>query len=252
MAQAAMDPYGQALADYAAGDRDAAIVMHRDDGEVDTIPASVFFRGPAQFSPSERCALDLCQGHVLDIGAGAGADSLVLQARGLAVTALDVSPQAAAVMRRRGVRDVRMGDWFALPPEPFATLLLMMHGIGLVGSLAGLDRFLALAHPWLAPGGQVLCDSLAVRRTANPVHCAYHDANILAGRYVGEIRLRMEYKGTLGPWFTWLHVDPGTLAGHAARAGWRCEIPCQEEDGNYLARLTEAGTGPRPIGHSAG
>jgi len=41
-------------------------------------------------------------------------------------------------MRRRGVRDVRCGDVFAFAGERFDTLLMLMNGIGLVGTLDGL------------------------------------------------------------------------------------------------------------------
>ena len=238
MSAEAMGPYGQALLDYFRGARSATIVVHREDGHADNLPAGVFFREPAGFSPIEQAALDLCRGSVLDIGAGTGCHTLALQERGIPVLALDVSPQALEILAARGIEECEQADVFEFHGGPFDTLLLMMHGIGMVGDLEGLDRFLAHAHTLLAPGGRLLFDSLDVRCTENPVHLAYQEANRKAGRYVGQIRMRFAYRGRMGPLFDWLHVDPGTLAEHAEGLGWSCRVERQEENGDYLARLT--------------
>ena len=240
MGMAAMTPYGRALLDYLRGDPSATIVVHRDDGHADNLPAGVFFREPVAFSPIEQAALDLCRGHVLDIGAGAGCHSLALQGRGVKVLAIDVSPEALQILAERGVEERQQADVFEFHGGPFDTLLLMMHGIGLVGDLAGLDRFLTHAHTLLKPGGQLLFDSLDVRCTGEPVHLAYQEANRQAGRYFGEIRLRFEYQGQVGSPFGWLHVDPGTLGEHANELGWSCRVVRQEENGDYLAQLAPA------------
>jgi len=44
------------------------------------------------------------------------------------------------------------------------------------------------------------------------------------------MRFQLEYKGWRGPTLGWLFVDPETLASHATRAGWRCEVIWQEEE----------------------
>ena len=236
-----MTPYGQAILDFFHGDPSATIMVHRDDGHTDNLPAGVFFREPAAFSPIEQAALNLCRGHVLDIGAGTGCHSLALQERGERVLAIDVSPEALQILAERGVEQRQQADVFEFHGGPFDTLLLMMHGIGMVGDLAGLDHFLAHVRSLLKPGGQLLFDSLDVRCTEQPVHLAYQEANRQAGRYFGEIRLQFEYQGQMGQPFGWLHVDPGTLAGHANELGWSCRVVHQEENGDYLAQLALAG-----------
>jgi len=236
----AMDPYGQALLAYLNGDTLASFVVRRDDGHADDLPVSVFFDGPDDFSEIDRMALSLCTGRVLDIGAGAGRHSLVLQERGVEVLAIDVCSQAIEVMRRRGVRECRCADLFEMEAEQFDTLLLMMHGVGMVEDLAGLDRFLDHAHSLVGPDGQILCHSLDVRFNDSPRHVAYREAIVSAGRYVGEIQMQFEYGGLVGPLFGWLHVDPETYRDHAAERGWAVEVVLQEDDGDYLARLTRS------------
>jgi SAM-dependent methyltransferase len=233
-----MDSYGQALLDFHQGAMSATITVLRDDGYASPLPAAVFFRKPSEFSGIERAALSLCKGKVLDIGAGTGIHTLALQAQGLPVTAIDISPQAVEIMSQHGVQDVRRVDLFDFHEERFDTLLMMLHGIGMVETLPGLDRFLSHAKQLASPGGQVIFDSLDVRHTDDPLHLAYQEANRKAGRYFGEIRMRFEYQNQKGPLFGWLHVDAETLADHAGQAGWECRILHPREDGNYLAQLS--------------
>ena len=47
-------------------------------GFEDALPMGIFFRKPAEFLPIEVTALQYCRGHVPDIGAGSGRDSLAL------------------------------------------------------------------------------------------------------------------------------------------------------------------------------
>ncbi len=233
-----MDPHGAALLAYFEGDTSAELIVHRDDGEQGRLPVSHFFRPPAAFTALEQAAVGLCRGHVLDAGAGTGLHSLVLQEQGLRVTAIDVSPQAVQVMARRGVRDVHCTDLFDYRGDPCDTILMMGHGIGMVETLAGLDRFLARAHELRSKEGQVLLDSLDVRVTHDAKNLAYQEANRRAGRYVGEIRVQVEYRGKKGPYCGWLQVDAETLTEHAVRAGWTCEEILRGDGGDYLARLT--------------
>ena len=236
----AMGPHGAALLAYFRGDTQAELVIRRDDGLEDRLPVSHFFRQPEQFFPIEVTALDRCRGHVLDIGAGTGLHSLVLQSRGHAVTAIDVNSLAVTIMQERGVQDTRRADIFEFESGPFDTLLMLGHGIGMVEDLAGLDRFLIHART-LAPGdGQVLVHSHDVRKTTDPRHLTYHDATRRAGRYIGEIRMQFAVAGETGPLCGWLHVDPETLERHATQGQWACEILMEEESGDYLARLAPA------------
>ena len=58
-----------------------------------------------------------------------------------------------------------MADVFAPALRgPWDTLLLLMNGIGVVGDLAGFDRFLDGARGLLAADGQILFDSCDLRQ----------------------------------------------------------------------------------------
>jgi SAM-dependent methyltransferase len=227
-------PHGAALRDFLAGRLDAEVIVRDEDGEEERTPASVFFRGPEEFSVLDQVALDLCRGRVLDVGAGAGCHSLVLQDRGLTVTALDVAPEAVEVMWRRGVQDARCGDVFGFAGERFDTLLVLMNGIGLVGTLQNLDRFLRDVPRLLSAGGQILLDSFdpGPPDPARP------------GAYAGEMRFQLEYDSVRGAFYEFVFLDFETLRGHAEAYGWRAESIWQEDEGHYLARLTRVDKSP--------
>lgn len=231
-------PHGLALLDYCNGATSASILVQADNGEEERVPIHVFFRDPSEFSALEGAALDLCRGRVLDVGAGAGCHSLVLQDRKLSVCAIDVAPEAVEVMRKRGVIDARCADIFSFEAEPFDTLLLMMNGVGLVGNLFGLRRFLRKAHRLLKTEGQILLDSYDPGWTGDPGGCEAQDAPLRGGQSLGEMRFQLEYLGRKGPPLEWLFLDSRTLAEEAGKAGWSCEVIWQEEEGHYLARLT--------------
>jgi SAM-dependent methyltransferase len=238
----AMTPHGLALRSYLAGDHDAKLSVTRSDGVVTALPIAPFFRTPAEFSALERQALDLCRGRVLDVGAGTGCHSLVLHARGLEVVSIDISAEAVDVMRQRGVPRARVADVFDFEESGFDTLLMMMHGIGMVETLAGLERFLAHARTLLNPGGRILVDSMDVRATSDPACLAYQESLRNEGHCVGEVRLRFSFRGVDGPECGWLHIDYVTLADYSGRAASSPrKVTDREGSGDYLAELTRNG-----------
>lgn len=231
----AEDPLGQALCAYLDGDRQATIAVRSDLALDDVLPARYLCRDLADMPPWEQAAIMACRGRVLDIGAGAGSHSLALQARGHLVTALDVSPGAVAAMQRRGVVHAVHHDLWQWPAEPvYDTLLLMMNGIGLVGDLHGLNRFLDQARQWLAPGGQILLDSSDIRYL-------YEDSDqalpLPEDRYYGIVRYQMSFRQHIGRPFDWLYVDRERLQRHALYFGYQCEWLYAGAHYEYLARL---------------
>jgi SAM-dependent methyltransferase len=234
----ALEPFGSALLAFLDGDTSANFLIRRDDGKESALPASYFFRDESGFTEIEKTAIARCEGHVLDVGAGTGSQSIALQRKGLSVTALDLSPGAVAVARRRGVRKMLCADIFKLRAGPFDTLLMLGHGIGMVETVDGLKRFLVCIRSLLRADGQLLVDSVDVRVTDDPDNLRYHEANKSAGRYIGEIRMQFEFRGKRGPYCGWLHVDAETLAEHSRAAGLDCDVVHRDGSGNYLARIT--------------
>lgn len=233
------DPMGQAIKDYFEQGRAGTLRVCSSLFDDDEMPVPMLFRTESDMNALERTALRHCRGRVLDVGAGAGCHALVLQDRGLPVTAIDVSPLSVDTMRRRGVNDARTCDFFDDDcGGPFDTVLLLMNGMGVCGRLGRLPLFFERIDRVLADGGQVLADSSDLRYVFED-----EDGNFTPeqnGRYYGEVDFRMVYGKVKGPRFDWLYIDFATLARSAARAGFRAELLCEGNHYDYLARITRA------------
>ena len=233
------DPMGRAIADYHATGKAARLRVFSPMFDEDEIPVSMLFRTRDEMPAIEQEALQVASGRILDVGAGAGCHSLALQAMEKRVTAIDISPLAVETMRERGVHDVREQDFFTLDGQ-FDTILMLMNGIGIVGSLKRLPEFFMQVDRLLAPGGQLLCDSSDICYIFEDED-GFIDLTGVEG-YYGELTYQMQYKSVKGESFPWLFIDPETLREQAAAHGFNCDILVYGSHYDYLARLTRRST----------
>ncbi len=229
------DPMGQAIADYHATGKASRLRVFSPMFDEDEIPVATLFRTRDEMPAIEQEALKVASGHILDVGAGAGCHTLALQAMEKRVTTIDISPLAVETMRQRGVKDVHEQDFFSLDGQ-FDTILMLMNGIGIVGTVSRLPAFFMQVDHLLAPGGQLLCDS-------SDLCYLYEDEDGIIDLtgvegYYGELTYRMQYKAVKGEPFPWLFIDPETLREQAAAHGFYCDILVRGEHYDYLARLT--------------
>lgn len=233
---------GWAINDYYHGDKKATLITHNDCAGSEEMPVAVFFRTVRQLSDLERYALSICRGKTLDVGAGAGCHSLILKKKGIAVSALDISPLAVFTMTERGIENAICADIRDIYTHPgtasFDTVLMLMNGIGLVSNLEGLELFLTKIRPLLTPCGQLLFDSADLRLVKDGATGIVLDAKNSKdpAHYYGIVNYEVEYRGLRSEPFSWLYVDQRTLRKYATAAGWDCQI-IYEEGYQYLARL---------------
>jgi SAM-dependent methyltransferase len=214
-------------------------VVERDDGFVTAADAARYFAAPDAWGRLDRWACDRARGRVLDVGAGAGRHALLLQERGHAVVALDVSPLAGEVCRRRGVRRVVTGtvhDPAAADAGPFDTFLLMGNNLGLLGDVEQAPRLLAALAALAAPGARIVGFGTDPYATANPLHHAYHRRNRARGRLGGQLRLRIRHADLATPWFDYLFATVDELRALLAGAAWRVE-EVEAAEQHYVAVL---------------
>lgn len=229
------DAYGSGFLDFMNGNLEASFTVHSDTVETDHIPVSYFFRGWDELPEIEKVALNLAKGEVLDVGAGVGTHTMILQERGMNVTAIDTSKGAVEVMKLRGVEQAICQDFYTLVGQTYDTILLLMNGLGIVGKLDNLDNFLNHLKTVLAPGGSVLVDSSDLIYLYEDEEGSYL-IDLNAG-YYGEIEYRIDYKDIKGSPFDWIFVDPHTFEEAAKRAGFTFEILHEGENFHYLALL---------------
>jgi SAM-dependent methyltransferase len=222
------------------GSRDpvaVAEIVERDDGFISSAPADRYLAEPAAWPAADRAALDLCRGRVLDVGAGGGRIALALQARGLEVTALDVSPGAIDVCRARGVDRTFVGTVHA-HQGTYDTFVLWCNNLGLLGSPELAPGFLAELARLAAPGARVVAQGTNPYGGAgDPVHLAYQERNRRRGRMPGHLTVRIRYRELATPWFDYLLCSPPELGDLVRGTRWRIVDVDDSEPSRYTAVL---------------
>ncbi|MFJ4653828.1 class I SAM-dependent methyltransferase [Nocardia sp. NPDC088792] len=231
------DAFGEALMEELEHG-DAFEVDERDDGYVKVHPISRYFADYPDWPDLEAAALDSISGRVLDLGAGAGRATLELQKRGQPVLAIDSSPLAVEVCRRRGVEERMLGTIFDIPSrdEMFSCILMLGGNLGLLQNPATVKEFLAAASASTRPGAQIFALGTDPYRTKDPAHLQYYAHNRAAGRTGGHLRLRIRHRHTATPWFDqWLLSLP-ELEAVLAGTPWFLDSACRD-GARYLATL---------------
>jgi len=231
------DVLGRAVMDYQQENYTEDIKTFSSLDEEDVIPVPYLFREFKDMPEIEQKALKLARGKVLDIGCGAGSHALYLQKKGLEVTALDNSEGCIAVTKERGVQKAVLSNILDYSEEPFDTLLLLMNGIGLAGTLGGLTSFLRHLASLLKQNGQILLDSSDI------IYMFDEDEDggywiPDNGKYYGEVTFSMQYKDLKSEPFDWIYLDYNTLQNACWANGLECELIILGEHYDYLAKLT--------------
>jgi SAM-dependent methyltransferase len=233
------DIWGRILL-HASKDPSVTYAIRRDDGFLDDDIRPAESELSREQTPGRAEALSSAQGRVLDLGCGPGRSLFHLLERGLEVVGIDVSPGAVGIARERGAPDVRvMGiDEVDFPRGSFDTAVFMGSTLALGGGIGIVAQRLARLRPLMRPGGRLITDIREPEATDKPVHRAYHAARKRAGRYPGELRIRLEYQGCASDWFDFTLVNLASLSGAATDTGWQVAhvVPPAENGFAVLAR----------------
>lgn len=230
------DPIGQAIQDYYKKGKTTNLIINSNYTQDERIPANYFFRTEDEMPIIERTALKKCKGKILDIGAAAGCHSLILQKKGFNVTALEISDLAAQVMRNRGIQKVICEDIYTYSADKFDTLLLLMNGTGIGGTLEGLKILLKHLKTILTDNGQILIDSSDIRYLFEEEDGSVW-IDVANDKYIGEMEYEVTYK-KLKTNFKWLFADFDILKKEAEATGYHCSLVEEGKHFDFLARLT--------------
>lgn len=231
------DPIGRAVYDYQFNSINEPIIVHADDFDDDSIDTSYLFRTYRQMPALEKKALSLCRGTILDIGACAGAHSVYLHEKGFDVTSIETSALCCQVLQSRNLKNVINQDIFRFNSQKFDTILLLMNGTGIAGTLDGLDVLLHHLKSLLNPGGQILIDSSDLIYLFEEEDGAAL-INISDNNYYGQLTFQTEYKGWISQPFPWLYVDLSNLENAVEKNDLKIKKVFKGQHYDYLAQIT--------------
>lgn len=197
------DAFGKALLDHLDGREGRRLILETEDGtSTPAMGPAWFFQNSDEWYPWEKNTLDSLNGPVLDLGCGAGRASLYLQEKGLDVTALDVSPNAVEVCRRRGIRDVRLGDLRDPPRDKrWQSILMLCGNLGLAGGWDETRKLFSQLASISTEDAVLVGDTVDPTITDAPDEIEYQHRQKEAGRYAGQIRLQLRYGEVISPWW---------------------------------------------------
>jgi len=202
------------------------------DGEEDEpMPSSYFFRELAGMNDAEQEALLQCRGRILDVGAGAGCHSLILQERGFEVVALERSARCCEVMRSRGVKEVVESDIMNLPSGKFDTILMLMNGFGIAGTEQGLVELLSHIKGLLASGGKILGDSTDIQYFKE----APTEMDLTA-QSQNEVLFEIHANG-MSERFPWVYPDELLLESMAEEVGLQFRVLMYTDEYHFLCEF---------------
>lgn len=231
------DLFGKAILDYQTNNSPEDLITETSISEPDEMSVSYLFRGFSDMPLLEQKALQLAKGKILDVGCGAGSHALYLQNdKSLEVTAIDISKNAIEACKLRGVKNAIVANVLDLDVnEKFDTILLLMNGTGIFGTLKNTPQFLQKLKSLLTENGQILIDSSDI------IYMFDEDEDggkwIPGADYYGELEFTVTYKGEKESAFPWLYMDYNTLQNAAHANGLQCELVVEGEHYDYLAKL---------------
>ena len=235
------DLFGKAILDFQTNNAPEDLTTETTISDEDEMSVAYLFRSYKEMPALEQKALQLAKGKVLDVGCGAGAHSLYLQnEKNLEVHSIDISNNVVAACTLRGLKNVYLQNILEIDSttsvNKYDTILLLMNGTGIFGTLKNTAQYLQKLKSLLKPDGQILIDSSDIIYMFDTDDDGAYE--IPANGYYGELQFTLRYKGQKEESFPWLYLDYNTLQNAAFANGLRCELILEGEHYDYLARLT--------------
>ena len=229
------DLFGKAILDFQTNNAPADLITETTISEADEMRVEYLFRNYNEMPKLEKKALQLAKGKVLDVGCGAGSHALYLQEKGFDLTAIDISENAIKACELRGLKNAKVQHLLDFEGEKFDTILVLMNGTGIFGTLAESSTYLQKLKSLLNPNGHILLDSSDIIYMFDQDEDGSYQ--IPANGYYGELTFTISYKNQTEEPFPWLYMDYNTLQNAAHANGFECELVLEGKHFDYLARL---------------
>lgn len=239
------DAYGEMMLAVLENDDEIFEIVERDSG---LIMASrygpAFYFSPYRKWPSrQRRAFRFARGRVLDVGAGAGRVALHFQEKGQDVVAIDSSPGAIEVCKRRGVHDARVMRIEDVDESlgTFDTVVMYGNNLSLLSSRTKAPRILRRLSRITSERARIIGECTDPYTTDDPDHLAYHERNRRSGRMGGQLKIRIRFRELATPWFDYLFLSRAELEEILDGTGWRLARMFEgAEAGPYVAVIEKS------------
>jgi len=171
------DAFGQEIWAFFQGKKSFQVI-ERADGFVDfSTGAPAYFAEYKDWPKIQKQAVKYARGKVLDVGAGAGRVSLYLQKQGLDVIAIDNSPLAINVCKKRGMKHARVlpiEKIGTFKPNTFDTIIMFGNNFGLFGSFKKAKVLLKKFHKITSQSALIIAESNDPYKTEDLAYLSYH------------------------------------------------------------------------------
>ncbi len=211
--------------------------MERDDGYAEVVSTKGYFEPITyKWSSTSKQLLKHAKGRVVDVGCGAGIDSILLQNKGYDVTGIDASPFAVRIAKARGLKKVQLlllENIDRLKGPKVDAFLMMGHNFGLFGGPKKIKTILKKMNILSSDSARILASVGHIYKTNNPVHLAYHEFNRKRGRMAGQLRLRIRYRNYCSPWHDYLFASPEEIEKLLIGTNWKVDKFIESNKSSY-------------------
>lgn len=218
------DALGHEISAFFRGEKSFEII-ERNDGYINfSAGALEYFAEFNDWSECQKQAVEYAYGKILDVGAGAGRVSLYLQNKNLDVLAIDNSPLAIEVCKKRGVKHTEVlpiEQVGKFKPNSFDTIIMFGNNFGLFGSYKKAKVLLKKFYKITNPNALIIVESVDPYKAEEPIHLAYHEFNRQKGRMAGQLRIRVRFRNYATDWFDFLFVSKDEMTEILNNTGWK-------------------------------
>lgn len=214
-------------------------VVERDDGFVVGGTTSQYFSEFKDWLSHEKKAINHVNGKVLDIGCGAGKHAKYLQDKKFDVTAIDVSPLAIKVCKKRGLKKAQVlsVDEIGNLKTKFDTVLLLGNNWGVLQNFKKAQKVLRDLHKITSPNAIIIAESSDPTKQLDTEQIEYQKQNLKKGKLPGQRRIRIRYRIYCSDWFDYLGVSKTEMEKILKNTGWKVKKYFDSERSSFIALI---------------
>ncbi|MFA4937513.1 MAG: class I SAM-dependent methyltransferase [Patescibacteria group bacterium] len=212
-------------------------VVERDDGFVVGGTTSQYFSEFKDWLTHEKKAIKHAKGSVLDIGCGVGKHAIYLQNKKFDVTAIDVSPLAIKVCKKRGLKKSQVLSVVGVGnlKTKFDTVLLLGNNWGVLQNFKKAQKVLKDLHKITSANAIIIAESSDPTKQLDAEQVAYQKQNLKKGRMPGQRRIRIRFRNYCSDWFDYLGVSKTEMENIIKNTGWKVNKYFDSERSSFIA-----------------